>query len=109
MYPHITPVLISQRGNTPLHYAAQRGNINIVNLLVTKGASTTVKNNVSFNNVSFYNVIFIDESVCFNNMMKVLALIAVIFGRSASRRLYFSHWAMLLLANCSLLVLFLIT
>lgn len=105
MYPHITPVLISQRGNTPLHYASQRGNINIVNLLVTKGASTTVKNNVSFNSVSFKNVIFIDESVS----LKVLTLIAVIFGHSASRRLYFSHWAMLLLANCSLLVLFLIT
>ena len=36
-----------QQGNTPLHYASLRGNVNIVNLLVTKGASTVVKNKVS--------------------------------------------------------------
>lgn len=46
LHPSIA-IILSQHGNTPLHYAAQGGHLEVVQVLHKHGADTTLKNKVS--------------------------------------------------------------
>ena len=45
-YYLILNLILSQRGDTPLHVAAFHGKIEVAELLISKGATVNLKNNV---------------------------------------------------------------
>ena len=56
VYCSIVTFDLPQQGNTPLHYASLRGDVNAVHLLVTKGASALEKNIVSDTHLPYCHI-----------------------------------------------------
>jgi len=54
-HTHYYHPCISQAGWTPLHTAAQKGNTDIVTLLLSEGADVNAKNDVSIVNTHCYH------------------------------------------------------
>ena len=55
---HVIPVMILQWQQTPLHDAVLGGHIEVIKILLAKGADINAKNEVSKGSVHFYSSIY---------------------------------------------------